>query len=60
MRCEDEQVIMRENELWWFDNNRTHDSRNDSDEWRVHLIFDMLPRYAVEDGRAPEKLWLAA
>jgi outer membrane protein assembly factor BamB/orotate phosphoribosyltransferase len=38
-----EAVVMKEGELWWFDNKSTHESRNDSDEWRVHVIFDLLP-----------------
>jgi aspartyl/asparaginyl beta-hydroxylase (cupin superfamily) len=39
-----EEIAMREGELWWFDNKATHHSRNDSDEWRTHVIFDLLPR----------------
>lgn len=37
-----EQVIMQPGELWWFDNKALHDSDNQSDEWRVHLIFDLF------------------
>jgi hypothetical protein len=43
LRCGDEQVIMHEGELWWFDNKKTHSSENPSDAGRVHLIFDLLP-----------------
>ncbi len=43
LRAEDEEVRMREGELWWFDNNRMHEAFNDGDEDRIHLIFDMLP-----------------
>ena len=37
-----ERVRMREGELWWFDNKQFHESLNDSDEWRIHYIFDLL------------------
>ncbi len=38
-----ETVCMQEGELWWFDNKQYHESYNDSDEWRIHYIFDLLP-----------------
>jgi outer membrane protein assembly factor BamB/orotate phosphoribosyltransferase len=38
-----ETVRMQEGELWWFDNKQHHESYNDSDEWRIHYIFDLLP-----------------
>lgn len=38
-----ETVLMREGELWAFDNKAEHDARNPTDEPRVHLIFDVLP-----------------
>jgi len=38
-----ETVRMQPGELWWFDNKQYHESRNESDEWRVHYIFDLLP-----------------
>jgi hypothetical protein len=44
MSCEDEQVVMYPGELWGFDNKLRHESRNASPEWRVHLIFDLLPK----------------
>ena len=37
-----EQVRMQEGELWWFDNKQHHEAYNDSGEWRVHYIFDLL------------------
>ena len=37
-----EQVRMQEGELWWFDNKQFHESYNESDEWRIHYIFDLL------------------
>jgi aspartyl/asparaginyl beta-hydroxylase (cupin superfamily) len=39
----DEQVRMREGELWWFNNKQYHEAYNESDEWRIHYIFDLLP-----------------
>ena len=36
-------VVMREGELWAFDNKVRHEARNPSDERRIHLIFDVLP-----------------
>ena len=42
-RCGNEQVRMREGELWWFDNKQHHCAFNESEEWRVHFIFDLLP-----------------
>lgn len=38
-----ESVVMREGELWAFDNKVRHDARNPTDEPRYHLIFDVLP-----------------
>ena len=38
-----ETVVMREGELWAFDNKVEHDARNPTDEPRVHLIFDVMP-----------------
>ncbi len=36
-------VRMKEGELWWFDNKQYHESSNESEEWRIHYIFDLLP-----------------
>lgn len=44
MRAADEEVRMRTGELWWFDNDQLHEARNDGDDDRIHLIFDLLPR----------------
>jgi hypothetical protein len=44
MTCENEQVIMYPGELWSFNNKLRHESKNASPEWRVHLIFDLLPK----------------
>ncbi|MEM6489609.1 MAG: aspartyl/asparaginyl beta-hydroxylase domain-containing protein [Pseudomonadota bacterium] len=43
MKAGDEEVRMREGELWWFDNNAMHEAANDGEEDRIHMIFDMLP-----------------
>ena len=43
----DETVIMQENELWWFDNQKLHSAYNPSDDWRIHLIFDLEPNSGV-------------
>jgi outer membrane protein assembly factor BamB len=37
-----EQVRMQAGELWWFDNKQYHESHNESGEWRIHYIFDLL------------------
>src|ERR1700733_701552 len=37
-----EQVRMQEGELWWFDNKQYHQASNESDDWRIHYIFDLL------------------
>jgi hypothetical protein len=50
LRAGDEEVRMREGELWWFDNKQIHEAFNDGDEDRVHLIFDLQPRIAVSQG----------
>ena len=47
MTCDDEVRIMREGELWWFDNKQAHESHNPSDEDRIHLIFDLSARANV-------------
>jgi hypothetical protein len=39
----DEVVTMRPGELWWFNNKLRHEALNDGDDWRIHLIFDLLP-----------------
>lgn len=43
LKAGDEEVRMREGELWWFDNKQVHEAFNDGDEDRIHMIFDMLP-----------------
>ena len=49
MRCGDEEVTMREGELWWFDNKEEHEARNESDR-RSHPP-DLRPRAASRRER---------
>jgi hypothetical protein len=53
LKSGDEEVRMREGELWWFDNHAVHEAYNDGSEDRIHLIFDLLPcaRAATVFGR---------
>lgn len=44
LKSGDEEVRMREGELWWFDNKAMHEAHNDGDAERIHMIFDLLPR----------------
>ncbi len=41
-RCSEEEVRMKEGELWWFESQVPHEAFNDSEEDRVHLIVDVL------------------
>jgi len=43
LKAGDEEVRMKEGELWWFDNDQMHEAFNDGDEDRIHIIFDLLP-----------------
>ncbi|WP_376961169.1 aspartyl/asparaginyl beta-hydroxylase domain-containing protein [Azospirillum sp. A26] len=43
MRCGDERALFRVGQLWCFDNKGFHEAFNHSDDWRTHLIFDLLP-----------------
>ncbi|MEB3214286.1 MAG: aspartyl/asparaginyl beta-hydroxylase domain-containing protein [Leptolyngbyaceae bacterium] len=38
----DEWVRMHQGEFWWFNNKAPHEAFNESDDWRIHLIFDVL------------------
>lgn len=53
----DETAVLREGELWVFNNKIRHAAWNDSGESRVHLIFDVLPPagggYFADPGRPP-------
>jgi hypothetical protein len=56
LKAGDEEVRMQAGELWWFDNKAVHEARNDGEEDRIHLIFDLLPRHLeAEVMRASRK-----
>lgn len=48
MKSGDEEISMKEGELWWFDNDEVHEARNDGSEDRIHMIFDLLPEEKVD------------
>ncbi len=48
-----EQARMKEGELWWFDNKQHHEAYNESEEWRIHYIFDVLPNQLAVLVRNP-------
>jgi hypothetical protein len=57
-RAGGEELRMQEGELWWFDPTVTHSAYNDSDEWRVHIVADIMSAHSfgsfmVRLGRAP-------
>ncbi len=54
LKTADEEVRMHEGELWWFDNHKIHEAFNDSDEDRIHMIFDLLPRERAVDVFGPD------
>lgn len=65
LKAGDEEVRMKEGELWWFDNDQMHEAFNDGDEDRIHIIFDLLPadmraRAAAATANARAKLEEAA
>ena len=43
MNIDGKDYIWTEGEVYWFNNNITHHVRNDSEEWRTHIIFDIIP-----------------
>ncbi|GAB4223663.1 MAG: hypothetical protein Tsb0032_26600 [Kiloniellaceae bacterium] len=49
LKAGDEEVRMREGELWWFDNKQMHEAMNDGEQDRVHMIFDLLPRARAKE-----------
>nr|WP_254222345.1 aspartyl/asparaginyl beta-hydroxylase domain-containing protein [Burkholderia multivorans] len=40
-RCGDEQIWMRQGEVWWFQNAIEHEVHNNSGEDRIHLVIDL-------------------
>ena len=54
----DEEVYMRQGELWWFDPTVYHEAHNVCDESRIHFVMDVfsshsLKSYAVRVLRSP-------
>lgn len=41
----DEHLKWNEGEFWWFENKAVHEAWNDSNEFRIHIIFDLLPKH---------------
>ncbi len=54
LKAGDEEVTMREGELWRFDNKQLHEACNHGSLDRIHLIFDLLPiaRAGASDAAA--------
>ncbi|MCX6819963.1 MAG: aspartyl/asparaginyl beta-hydroxylase domain-containing protein [Candidatus Adlerbacteria bacterium] len=38
-----QEETLRQGEVWWINNKAAHQSFNNSDQVRIHLIFDLLP-----------------
>jgi hypothetical protein len=47
MRCMDQTSVWKPGELWWFNNKVQHEAFNQDNSWRVHLIFDLLPKHLI-------------
>jgi orotate phosphoribosyltransferase len=47
MRCMNDFSVWQKGELWWFNNKVEHEAFNAGDDWRIHLIFDLLPKHLV-------------
>ncbi|MEO1147895.1 MAG: aspartyl/asparaginyl beta-hydroxylase domain-containing protein [Cyanobacteria bacterium J06638_22] len=43
LAARDEWVRLHPGECWWFNNKEPHQAYNESDDWRIHLIFDVKP-----------------
>lgn len=48
MNISGQDFLWKEGEVYWFNNNITHNARNDSDEWRTHIVFDIIPFERLE------------
>lgn len=57
LKAGEEEVRMKEGELWWFDNNEVHEAHNDGDRDRIHLIFDLLPCARAAEVFGTEKVF---
>lgn len=52
-----QQTFFKEGEIWRYNNKVPHESYNDSDERRIHVIFDLLPNSHL--GRLKNRLlWI--
>jgi len=51
LRCGGEDAILREGELWWFDNKAPHSAENNADSWRVHVVFDVRTAFIAPGDR---------
>jgi len=43
MECGGVRCVWKPGELWWFNNNLWHSASHDAEDWRIHVIFDVLP-----------------
>ena len=43
MECGGVRCVWNVGEAWWFNNNLWHSAGNEGDDWRIHVIFDVLP-----------------
>lgn len=44
MRACNERPTYYPGDLFWFNNEALHEAFNDSEDWRVHMMFDLKPR----------------
>jgi len=47
MTSNGEQLTMQEGELWWINNRLPHEAFNDSDQDRIHVIFDLISPWSI-------------
>lgn len=47
MRIAGQEATLKEGEVWWINNKAAHESFNDSDHVRIHLIVDLYPNSVV-------------
>lgn len=51
MKAREQTSVWRAGEAWWFNNKILHSARNPSSEWRIHVIFDVLPDRNIDMSR---------
>ncbi|MBW4709209.1 aspartyl/asparaginyl beta-hydroxylase domain-containing protein [Roseobacter sp. YSTF-M11] len=49
MKAGDEEVRMRQGELWWCDNDQMYGANDDGDQNRIHMLFDMQTGHPAEE-----------